>query len=125
MKKAALTILASLLLSPCAFAEEAISPDSITWRDNYKKGVGAMKHRDFKAAEVFLDKAHVAATKFKPGDSRLFATLSELMSLDIQTRQDAKYEAHRDQERAAYVKAFGPEYGMIGILDEYRATKSR
>jgi tetratricopeptide (TPR) repeat protein len=117
MKKAVLTVLASLLLSPSAFADEAISSDTAIWRENYTRGQIALCAENYSDAEMYLEKARVVAQNFKPGDSRFFAIMTDLIELDKKRNDDTKYEAHLIQQRAAYLKAFGPTYCEVGLAD--------
>ncbi|MDR3615526.1 MAG: tetratricopeptide repeat protein [Candidatus Obscuribacterales bacterium] len=121
MKKVVFVVAAILSFSPCALADEAVSPDSVTWRENYVMGRKALSSKNYSDAETFFEKAYAVAQNFKPGDSRSFAIMSELLTLDNKRNDNTKYEAHMKQQLAAYIKAFGSTYYQVGMGDEAMA----
>ncbi len=113
----------SMLISTSAMAGETFSSGSASWQDNYAKGRNAIEARDFANAAKYLDKAKTIAKNFKPGDSRLAATSSELLVLDDKINDHSKSRDHLIEQRDAYIKAFGPTYCQVGTTDGTLATE--
>jgi tetratricopeptide (TPR) repeat protein len=117
MNKVFLAIISCVLCSSSAVAGETFSSDSDSWQDNYAKGRNAIEARDFANAAKYLDKAKAIAKTFKPGDSRLAATSSELLVLDDKINDHGKSRDHLIEQRDSYIKAFGPTYCQVGTTD--------